>query len=75
MVGDAGQEAMVGLVADLVDAEPDQAVQAILLNVVCHDPLDDPPDRRPADSQQRLDLLLGHLLGQPRAEILEVARV
>ena len=35
----------------------------------------DPPDRVPADPQQPRDRGLGHLLGQPRNDVLEVARV
>ena len=39
------------------------------------DTLNDPPDGRPADPEQRLPLALGHLLGAEGDEVLEVPRL
>ena len=39
-------------VADLVDADRDQAVEAALVEVIGDDALDDRPDGVPADPQQ-----------------------
>ena len=57
---------------DLIDADRDQPVEAALVEVFSDDALDDLPDARPADSHQRGDLALGHLLAKPRHDILEV---
>ncbi len=62
-------------VADLVDADADQALQAALVEVLGDDAFDDPPDRVPADPQQPADRGARHLLGQPCHDVLEVARV
>ena len=62
-------------IADLVDADRDQAVQASLVEVIGDDALDDPPDRVPGDPQQAGDRGLRHLLREPRDDIFEVARV
>src|SRR5215217_5258058 len=75
VVGDAGQVAVMAAVADLVDADADQALEAALVEVVGDDAFDDPPDRVPADPQQAADRSARHLLGQPRDDVLEVARV
>ena len=66
---------MPAAVADLVDADRDQAVQPALVEAVGDDALDDPPDGVPGDPQQAGDRGLGHLLRQQRDDVLEVARV
>ena len=53
VVGDAGQVAVTAAVADLVDADADQALEAALVELVGDHARDDPPDRVPADPQQR----------------------
>ena len=75
MVHDAGEVALPAAIADLVDADRDQALEAALVELVGDDPLDDPPDGVPADPQQPGDRRLGHLLRQPRHHVLEVAGV
>jgi hypothetical protein len=75
MIGDTRQEAMIGAVGDLVDAEHLKFVQAALVEVLGDDPGDDLADRRPADPQQPGDLRLVHLLGKPGREIFKVAGV
>src|SRR5215207_2795207 len=62
-------------VADLVDADADQALEPALVEVIGDHTGDEPPDRVPADPQQPADRGAGHLLGQPRDDVLEVARV
>src|SRR5215207_5155171 len=62
-------------VADLVDADADQALEPALVEVIGDHTGDDPPDRVPADPQQAADRGAGHLLGQPRDDVLEVACV
>src|SRR5215211_5815324 len=74
VVGDARQVALAAAVGDLVDADRDEAVEAPLVEVVGHHALDDAPDRVPGDAQQPGDRRLGHLLGQPAGDVLEVAR-
>ena len=46
-----------------------------LVELLGDDPRDDRADRGPADVQQPRDRGLGHLLGQPRDDVLEVAGV
>jgi len=60
---------------DLVDADRDQAGQAVLVEVHGDDTRDDLPDGVPADAQQAGDRGLGHLLRQPRDDVLEVTGV
>ena len=62
-------------VGDLIDADRDEALQALLVEVIGDDALHDLPDRVPGDPQQPGDRGLGHLLGKPRHDVLEVARV
>ena len=66
VVGDRGQVAVMAAVADLVDADADQALEAALVEVVGDDARDDRADRAPADPQQPRDRREGHLLRQPR---------
>src|SRR5215213_13922 len=66
VVGHAGQVALPAAIADLVDADPDQALEAALVEMIGGHALDDPPDRVPADPQKPADRGLGHLLRQPR---------
>ena len=75
MIGDAGQEAAIGAVADLVDAEHHQPVQPAAIELVSDDALEDLADRPPADPHQPGQRRLGHLLRQERHDVLEVARV
>ena len=75
VVDDRGQVALAAAVADLVDADRDQTAQAPLVEVVFDDALDDPPDGVPADPQQAGDRCLGHLLREPRHDVLEVEGV
>jgi hypothetical protein len=75
VVGNRGQVALPAAVADLVDADRDEPVEAAFVEVVGGDALHDPPDGVPADPEQPRDRGLGHLLRQPRDDVLEVARV
>src|SRR5215216_58655 len=75
MVDHAGQVTVMAPVADLVDADADQPLEPRLIEVVGEDALDDPPDGVPADPEQPGDRCLGHLLGQPRDDVFEVAGV
>src|SRR5215207_7257199 len=75
MVDHAGQVTVMAPVADLVDADADQPLEPRLIEVVGEDALDDPPDGVPADPEQPGDRRLGHLLGQPRDDVFEVAGV
>ena len=50
-------------------------MQALFVEVLGDDALNDPPDAVPRDPQQSGDRLLGHLLGKPRHDVLEVAGV
>src|SRR5215210_35313 len=62
-------------VADLVDADADQPLEPALVEVLGDDAFDDPSDGVPADPEQPADRRARHLLGQPRHDVLEVARV
>jgi hypothetical protein len=75
VIDDRGQIALAAAVADLVHADGDQAGQPALVEVVGDDARNDPSDGVPADPQQAGDRRLGHLLRQPRHDILQVARV
>src|SRR5215207_5912971 len=75
MVDHAGQVTVMAPVADLVDADADQPLEPRLIEVVGEDALDDPPDGVPADPEQPGDRRLGHLLGQPRDDVIEAAGV
>src|ERR671910_1362571 len=75
VVGDRGQVALPAAVTDLVDTDPDQALEAALVEMLDGHARDDPPDRVPADPEQAADRGTGHLLRQPRDHVLEVARV
>src|SRR4051794_1864981 len=75
VVGDRRQVAVMTTVGDLVDADADEALQAALVEMLGDHTGDDPPDRVPADPEQPGDRRAGHLLRQPRDDVLEVARV
>jgi hypothetical protein len=75
VVGDAGQVAVAAAPGDLVDADQHQSLEPLLVELVGHNPLDDPPDRLPVDAHQAGDRGLRHLLGEERHHVLEVARV
>src|SRR4051812_49390217 len=62
-------------VADLVDADEHEAFEPVGVEVIGDDALDDRADGSPADPQQPGDRREGHLLGQPRDGVLEVAGV
>jgi hypothetical protein len=74
VVEDAGEVALAAAVGDLIDADRDEAVQALLVEVVGKHARHDPPDRVPSDAQQSGDRLLRHLLRQPGDDVFEVAR-
>ena len=69
VVGDAGQELVIGAVADLVHADEHERVQPAGGQLLSHDPRDDLADRLPADSHQPGELRLAHLLRQPRVGV------
>jgi hypothetical protein len=75
VVDDRGEVALTFAVGDLVAPDRNQAVQASVVEVIGDDALDDPTDRVPPDPQQASDRGLGHLLREPRDDVLEVARV
>ena len=75
MVDDRREVALAATVGDLVDADRDQTLQTTLVEMVGDDALNDPPDGVPGDAQQPGDRGLGHLLGQPRRDVFEVAGV
>src|SRR5438132_88862 len=62
-------------VGDLIDADRHEALQAALVQLLLNDALDDLTDGVPGDPQESGDRGLGHLLGEPRDYVLEVARV
>jgi hypothetical protein len=64
---------VLALPADLVDPDVVEAVQAVGIELVVADTLDDPPDRVPVDPQKPLDGGLVDASHQPRDEALEVA--
>src|SRR5439155_4919913 len=72
VIGDRGQIAVMAAVADLVDADADQALEAALVEPVSDDAGDDPSDGVPTDPQQTADRGTGHLLRQPRDHVFEV---
>jgi hypothetical protein len=65
VVGDGGQVAVMAAIGDLVDADADQAGEPVLVELIGGHPLDDRPDRMPADPQQPRDRRERHLLRQP----------
>src|SRR5918997_206698 len=73
MVDAAGGVPLATPIADLVDADRDEPVEAVLVEVIGDDALNDLPDGVPADPQQPGDRGLGHLLRQPRHDVLKVA--
>src|SRR5436305_8498348 len=58
VVDDGRQVSLAAAVADLVDADCDQALKAAMVEVVAHDALDDLTDGIPADSQHPGDRVL-----------------
>jgi hypothetical protein len=56
-------------------ADRHQAIQALLVQLLGHDALNDLPDRVPGDPQKAGNRGLCHLLGKPRDHVLEVACV
>src|SRR4051794_13615698 len=75
VVGDGGQVAVMAPVADLVYADRDQPLEPALVKVIGDHARDDRADGVPADPQQPGDRRERHLLGQPRHDVFEVARV
>jgi len=75
VVGDGRQVAVMAAIADLVDADADQALQAPVIEVIGDHARDDRADRVPPDPEQAGDRRERHLLRQPRHDVLEVARV
>ena len=75
MVDDARQVAVVAPVGDLIDADREKSLQALLVEALGDDALHDPPNRVPGDPQEPGDRGLGHLLRKPGGYVLEVARV
>ena len=75
VVGDAGEEAAIGAIADLVHADHHQPIETVAVELVGDHAREDLADRPPPDPQQLGQRRLGHLLGQERDDILEVARV
>ena len=75
MVRDAREVSLSATVGDLVHADREETIEAGVVDPVGDDPLDDPPDGVPADLQKPADRVLGHLLRQPRDEVLEVTGV
>jgi hypothetical protein len=75
VVSDAGQELVIGAVADLVHADQLEAVQPAGGQLLGDDTREDLPNGLPADPHQPGDLRLTHLLRQPRRQILEIAGV
>jgi hypothetical protein len=72
VIGDRGQEAVTAPVADLIDADAQQAVEAVAVEVVGDDALHDCANGAPADPQQPGDRRERHLLAQPGDRVLEV---
>ena len=75
MVDDRGQVALPTAVGDLIDADRHQALQALFIEVIGKNALNDVPDGVPADPQHAGDRRLRHLLREPGHDILEVACV
>ena len=75
MVNDAGEIALAAAIGDLVNADRDQAGEPVLVEALGDDTRDDLADGVPPDPQQTGDRGLGHLLREPRDDVLEVTRV
>jgi len=74
VIYDRCEVALAAAIGDLVDADRDEAVEAALVELVGDHALDNPPDGVLRDPQKPGDRGLGHLLRQPRDDVLEVAR-
>ncbi len=74
VIADQGQVAMALAPGDLVDADLEQLVEAVGVELLGADTLGDPPDGGPVDAQHPLDRRLVRPGGQPRHQALEVAR-
>jgi hypothetical protein len=74
VVGDQGQVAVAFAPGDLVDADLEELIEAIKVELVGADALDDPPDGGPVDAQHPLDRRLVGARGKPGRQVLEVAR-
>jgi hypothetical protein len=70
-----GQVLLAAFVRDLIDADAVEAVQAVVVDVVDHDPNDDCIDRLSGAAQQPADAGLVHPLRQPGHDVLEIAGV
>jgi hypothetical protein len=74
VVGDDGEVLVALAVAHLVDADPNQSLQAGTVELPRYHPLDDVADRGPGDVEQVLHCGLVHLAGHPGHQVLEVTR-
>lgn len=75
VIGDAGQVAVPPAPGQLVDTDQHQPLEPLLIEPVGDDPLDDPPAGLPVDPIGAAIGRPGHLLGEERDAVLEVARV
>ena len=73
VVGDQGQILVVLAPADLVHPDVDQAVEALGVEFVAHDPFADAAHGVPVDAQEPRDGRLVGLRGQERGDVFEVA--
>jgi len=72
MVTDQGEVAVLLAPGDLVDADVEQVLEPVGVELVLGDALDDPPDGAPVDPHQPTDRALVRPGGQVGDETLEV---
>ena len=75
VVHNGGEVPLAAAVADLVNTDLNEMLETVLIEAVGNDAGDDLTDHPPADPEQPGDRCLGHLLRQPRHQVLEVASV
>ena len=73
VIHDQGQVLVMLTPADLVDADAEQALETVRVELDSHDPFTRTADGAPAHPAQPGDRALVHPRGQPRQQVVEVA--